>query len=272
MLHCPPSVGMTWDFFSSFYNSPPISQVTTILLLLVNKPWPLPHSVTSTVRIPFCPQRRTLVGRRWLKEPLRLDRTVSQKSGSEERAVFCISTQRIIKRKFLLENLRSFQSFLDSLKNCSPFLRERGQQCDRVAPWAHWQNKRNLFQKEHKKGPRIERERELQKWARGKRVVGPRHGFKIYPNAILRSSYSIFAKPTVPSLGLERPDEIRCFLSLEQTIPYFMKTNDSSHGKAQKFLHIGHWCPLHFLFLCFLNFHSDWNKISLHKLYLLITK
>lgn len=28
--------------------------------------------------------------------------------------------------------------------------------------------------------------------------------------------------------------------------------------KAQKFLHIGHWCPLHFLFLCFLN--SQWLK------------
>ena len=63
-----------------------------------------------------------------------------------------------------LENLRSFQSFLDSLKKCSPFLWERGQQCDHVAPWAHWQNKRNLlFQKEHKKGPRIERERERER-------------------------------------------------------------------------------------------------------------
>ena len=231
---------MTWDFFSSFHNSPPISQVTTTLLLLVNKPWPLPHSVTSTVRIPFCPQR--LQAAYWPMVTEGATATgpysLTEKRQRRNSRLLHLNPKSHQKKIPELENLRSFQSFLDSFKNCSLFLRERGQQCDLVAPWAHWQKNELFFfrknTKMNKKGPRIKRE--LQKWARGKRVVGPRHGFKIYPNAIL------LEVPQIPFLQSQRSrawawrDQMKwdVFLSLEQTIPYFVKTNDSSHGKAQK--------------------------------------
>lgn len=163
-----------------------------------------------------------------------------------------------------LESLGSFQSFLDSFKNCSPFLRERGRQCDCVAPRAHWQNKRTLlFQKEHKdeqEGP-PDRERENSRSEIEERVVRPRHEFKIYPNATL------LEVPQIPVLQSQRSrawawkDQMKwvVFLNLEPTIPYFMKTNDSSHGKAQKFPHVGHWCPLHCLVFMFLEL-SQWLK------------
>lgn len=105
-----------------------------------------------------------------------------RKAAAKKEPSFASQPKRIIKRKFLLENLRSFQSFLDSLKNCSPFLRER-QQCDRVAPWAHWQNKRNLFRKNTRRGPPDRERARTPEVSRGKRVSrAARHGFKIYPN------------------------------------------------------------------------------------------
>ena len=195
-----------------------------------------------------------------------------RKAAANKKVSFDLSAKSHQKKIPELENLGSLQSSLDAFQNGSPLLQERGREWDCVAPWAHWQNniRIHLFQKEHKyeqEGP-PDLKRELQTGARGKGVVGLATYLQYLPTSFAgSSSNSIFAKPTVPRVDLERPNETG------QTI-YFMTTNDISHWKAQKFPHAGHCVSLalSYLFLCFLNFHGDWNRLNLHELYLLISK
>lgn len=67
-----------------------------------------------------------------------------------------------------------------------------------------------------------DRKRELQ--TGGKGVVGLATYLQYLPTSFAgSSSNSIFAKPTVPRVDVERPNETG------QTISYFMTTNDISH-------------------------------------------